>query len=64
MERTRRQFSPEFKREAAQLALRPGVSKAQVAKDVGVNQSVLRLWLQQFGVREIGGSPPTTMQER
>jgi len=47
-ERTRRQFSPEFKREAAQLALRPGVSKAQVAKELGVNQSVLRRWLQQF----------------
>ena len=46
--RTRRQFSAEFKREAAQLAQRPGVSKTQVAKELGVDQSVLRRWVQQF----------------
>jgi transposase len=48
MARTRRQFSAEFKREAAQLAQRPGVSKTQVAKELGVNQGVLRRWVQQF----------------
>jgi transposase len=48
MARTRRQFSAEFKREVAQLAQRPGVSKTQVAKELGVNQGVLRRWVQQF----------------
>jgi transposase len=46
--RTRRQFSAEFKREAAHLAQRPGVSKAQVAKELGVDPGVLRRWVQQF----------------
>ena len=43
--RTRRQFSAEFKRELAQ---RPGVSKTLVAKELGVDQSVLRRWVQRF----------------
>ena len=41
-------ISAEFKREAALLAQRAGVSKAQVAAELGVDQSVLRRWVQQF----------------
>ena len=48
MARIRRAFSPEFKREAVQLLQRPGGSVNQVAKEMEINQSVLRRWVEQF----------------
>jgi transposase len=48
MARIRRSFSPEFKREAVQLLQRPGVSVNQVAKEMEIDQSVLRRWVEQF----------------
>jgi len=44
----RRVHSPEFKREAAKLALQPGKSKVQVARELGVHINVLRHWIRQF----------------
>lgn len=46
---TRRIFSPEFKREAAQLVTARGVSVAQAAKDLDVHATVLRRWVREFG---------------
>jgi transposase len=56
MAKTRRQFSAEFKREAVQLAKRPGASVAQVAKELDIRDSVLRNWIARFaaGVWEAG----------
>ena len=48
MARTRRSFSAEFKREAVQLLRRPGVSVSQVAKEMEIDSSVLRRWVEQF----------------
>lgn len=44
----RRVHSPEFKREAAKLALQPGKSRVQVARELGVHINVLRHWVKQF----------------
>ena len=44
----RRVHSPEFKREAAKLALQPGKAKVQVARELGVHINVLRQWVKQF----------------
>jgi len=41
----RRVFAAEFKREAVKAALQPGVSKAQVAKDLGLHPNLLRRWI-------------------
>jgi transposase len=49
MAKTRRQFSGEFKREAVQLAKKPGNSAAQVAKELDLSESLLRNWIRQFG---------------
>jgi len=49
MAKTRRLFSGEFKREAVQLATKPGNSVAQVAKELGLGESNLRSWIKQFG---------------
>jgi transposase len=42
---TRRKFTDEFKREAVKLATRPGVTVTTVARELGVERSVLRAWV-------------------
>ena len=44
----RRRFSREFKLEAVKLANQEGVSVAQVARDLGIWETVLRRWKQQY----------------
>ena len=41
---TRRKFSDEYKREAVRLATEPGVTKSQVARELGVNANLLARW--------------------
>lgn len=45
----RRVYSPEFKREAAQLVVARGVSVAQASRDLDVHATVLRRWVREFG---------------
>jgi len=40
----KRTFSIEFKREAVELASRPGASVAQVARDLGVTGDMIHRW--------------------
>jgi transposase len=42
---TRRKFTDEFKREAVKLATQPGVAVSTVARELGVERSVLRAWV-------------------
>jgi transposase len=42
---TRRKFTDEFKREAVKLATQPGVTVTTVARELGVERSVLRAWV-------------------
>ena len=46
MKKTRKQYTPEFKAEAAKLVLVEGLSRAQAARDLGVPESVLGRWVQ------------------
>ena len=48
----RRKFSDEFKREAVALANQPGLTKAQVGRELGVNPNLLTRWSRQL--RESG----------
>jgi len=50
--------SNEFKLEAVRLAERGGMSVAQVARDLGISDSVLYGWVKKFGTRA-GGSAVT-----
>ena len=50
----RRKFTNEFKQEAVILAERGEVSAAQVARDLGLAESVLGRWVKQFGQRADG----------
>ena len=40
----RRKFSEEFKRGAVEQASRPGVSCAQVARELGIRDNLLTRW--------------------
>lgn len=44
MKKQRRKFSKEFKREAVRLVRDSGASLTQVARDLGVQSSVLSTW--------------------
>ena len=46
--RARRKHSREFKVEAVRLVRERGVTVAQAARDLDVNQTLLRRWVQQF----------------
>jgi len=48
----RRKFSDEFKREAVGLAATPGVTQAQVARELGIGAGLLGRWIRAF--RESG----------
>ncbi len=41
----RRKFTAEFKREAVKLAERPGRSLTAVARELGIERSVLKRWM-------------------
>jgi transposase len=55
----RRKFSSEFKRGAVEQACQPGVSCAQVARELGINANMLYRWKRQVeneGRHAFGGS--------
>ena len=49
-----RKHTNEFKLEAVRLAEREGVSAAQVARDLGIRDSLLYKWMKLFGTRSDG----------
>lgn len=50
----RKRYANEFKLEAVKLAERGEVPVAQVARDSGLHETVLRRWMQQYGKRPNG----------
>lgn len=46
--RDRRRHSDEFKREAVKLVTEQGLSVAQAARDLDVNENLLRTWKRKF----------------
>jgi transposase len=45
---SRRKFSDEYKREAVRLATQPGVTKSQVAAELGINANLLGRWCKDY----------------
>ena len=58
MGKARRKFTDECKREAVKLCQQPGAVVAQIARDLGLDQTVLRCWVQleRGGVMEMNPS--------
>ena len=40
----RREYSAEYKREAVALANQPGVTKAQIGRELGINPNMITRW--------------------
>ena len=57
-----RKHTNEFKLESVRLAEREGMSAAQVARDLGISDSVLYDWIKKFGTSSEGS--PLTPDER
>lgn len=55
---THKTYSVEFKQQAVQLALSGEKSKAQTARDLGVPESKLYVWISQYGPK--APSPTST----
>jgi transposase len=63
MVRERRLFSEEFKRAAAKLAGQSGVSKAGIARDLGVGANLLGRWCREANVAgHVGGGEKVSSQ--
>lgn len=57
MARTRRTYSLEFKQEAVRLVQREKLTIAQVARDIGVDKSLVGTWVRKSDAGELGGKP-------
>ena len=57
MKRTRRQFSPEFKLESAQLVVDQGYTVLDAAHAVGVGKSTLENWVRRLREERKGQTP-------
>ena len=57
MKRTRRQFSPEFKLESAQLVVDQGYTVLDAAQAVGVGKSTLENWVRRLREERKGQTP-------
>lgn len=44
----RRSYTAEFKREAVRLAGKPGLSRREAAKQLGIHPNVLAFWCEKF----------------
>jgi transposase len=53
----RRKFSDDYKREAVRLATQPGVTKTQVARELGLNANLLGRWCRDSAANGAGAFP-------
>ena len=56
MAKKRPTYTPEFRAEAVALVVEGGVSQAQVARDLGIAQSLLSKWVQKAKVAALPGA--------
>ena len=61
----RRKYSPEFKRGAVEQARQPGVSCAQIARELGIGGNLLTRWVREAesGGRQAFGGTGTPRDE-
>jgi transposase len=65
MAKQRRRFSREFKQEAVKLVKEGGVGVTEAARDLGVHDTSLRRWIQQFDIDHgEGGAGALTTEEK
>jgi transposase len=57
MTKQRRTFSPEFKREAADLVLKQNYSFIEASRSLGIGETALRRWVDQLQQERTGITP-------
>jgi len=62
--RAKRQFTDEFKAGAVRLVLDEGKRVAEVARDLGLTASSLRVWVEHARANRTGGKTGFTTEER
>jgi transposase len=64
MSKKRRNFTPEYKEEAAKLVVETSRPIAECARDIGVNEQTLRNWVNAYRKAHAGEEPPLSVSER
>jgi transposase len=64
MTRQNKHYSHEFKQEAVRLALSGEKSKAQTARDLGINEGLLYKWIDLYGPTKPGEPAKLAPDER
>lgn len=57
MTKKRRSYTPEYKLEAASLVLEQDYSVPEAARSLGLNENVLRRWVNQLRDERLGSTP-------
>ena len=60
---TRKKFTDEFRKEAVQLALTSGLTRDQVAEDLGVGKSTLGKWITAHRHEDLMSGPHDDVQK-
>ena len=59
-----RKFSPEFREEAARMVVETSRPIADVARELGVNETSLGNWVRAYRENHTGDEPPLQVSER
>ena len=60
---TRKDITEAFRSEAVQLALNSGLSRSQIAEDIGIGKSTLSGWITQYKHNDLMAGPHDDMQK-
>ncbi len=59
-----RKFTPEFREEAARMVVETSRPIADVARELGINETSLGNWVRAYRENHAGDEPPLQMSER
>jgi len=59
-----RKFTPEFREEAARMVVETSRPIADVARDLGINETSLGNWVRAYREEHAGDEPPLQLSER
>jgi transposase len=59
-----RKFTPEFREEAARMVVETSRPIAEVARELGINETSLGNWVRAYREKHAGDEPPLQISER
>ena len=59
-----RKFTPEFREEAARMVVETSRPIADVARELGINETSLGNWVRAYREQHVGDEPPLQLSER